>query len=323
MDPQTVLRLEDIATPPVGRDEVLIKVHAASVNPFDWHVMRGEPYLLRLQAGLRSPKTTVLGSDVAGRIEVAGSGVTRFQAGDEVFGEIAGTRWGSFAEYACVPAVWLESKPPSVSFELAAALPLAGLTALQGLRDHGRVQADQKVMIVGASGGVGALAVQLARYFEAEVTGVCSTPNLDLVRSLGAHQVIDYTTTDFTSSADRYDLIFQLGGTVSASHYRRVLAPRGTLVLAGGAGGGRWLGALERTLGALALSPFVSQRLVSFIAKRNQKDLRLLKDLVEAGTISPIIDRTYTLDQVPDAIRYVETGHARGKVVITVHSSPS
>jgi NADPH:quinone reductase-like Zn-dependent oxidoreductase len=309
------LEFEDVDAPVVKDDEVLVRVRAASVNPRDWHFMRGVPYFMRAQAGLRRPKSSLLGSDVAGQVEAAGTAVTRFHPGDEVFAHV---QEGGFAEYAAVPEESLGLKPANLTFEQAAAVPLAGLTALQGLRDQGRVRPGQKVLIIGAAGGVGTFAVQLAKHFGADVTGVCSTRNLDLVRSIGADHVIDHTREDFTQGGQRYDLIFQLAGTRSPSDLRRALTPKGTLLLSSGESDGRWVGPMDRILKALVLAPFVSQRLSSFLAKSTTEDLQVLKELIEAGKVSPVIDRTYPQSEVPEAIRYLEEGHARGKVVVTV-----
>jgi NADPH:quinone reductase-like Zn-dependent oxidoreductase len=313
--PPDALEFEDVDAPVVKDDEVLVRVRAASVNPRDWHFMRGVPYFMRAQAGLRRPKSSLLGSDVAGQVEAAGTAVTRFHPGDEVFAHV---QEGGFAEYAAVPEESLGLKPANLTFEQAAAVPLAGLTALQGLRDQGRVRPGQKVLIIGAAGGVGTFAVQLAKHFGADVTGVCSTRNLDLVRSIGADHVIDYTREDFTQGGQRYDLIFQLAGTRSPSDLRRALTPKGTLLLSSGESDGRWVGPMDRILKALVLAPFVSQRLSSFLAKSTTEDLQVLKELIEAGKVSPVIDRTYPQSEVPEAIRYLEEGHARGKVVVTV-----
>ena len=309
-----VLELEEVDEPVVKDDEVLVRVRAASANPRDWHFMRGLPALMR-PFGLRIPKGGGLGTDVAGEVDAVGKDVTRFRPGDEVFADVL---TGGFAEYAAVPEELLEHKPANLTFEQAAAVPLAGLTALQGLRDRGQIQSGQRLLIIGASGGVGTFAVQLGKWFGAEVTGVCSTRNVDMVRSIGADHVVDYTREDFTRSDQKYDLIFQLAGTRSPSDCRRALTTKGTLLLSSGASDGRLIGPLDRIIKAAALSPFVSQRLVPFEAKRNRKDLQVLKELIEAGTVSPVIDRTYPLIEVPEAIRYLEEGHARGKVVITV-----
>ncbi len=310
-----VLEFQEVEEPAVHDDDVLVRVRAASANPRDWHFMRGLPAFMRLQFGLRNPKHSGLGSDIAGQVEAVGRNVTRFRPGDEVFADVV---MGGFAEYASVPEEFLELKPANLTFEQAAAVPLAALTALQGLRDHGRVQPGQKVLIIGAAGGVGSFAVQLATSLGAEVTGVCSTRNIDLVRSLGADHVIDYTQTDFTRSGQRYDLVFQLAGTAPPADCRRALTPRGMLLLSSGESDGRLLGPVDRIIKALLLAPFVRQRLVPFVAKRSGEDLRVVKELIEAGTVTPVIDRTYPLSDVPEAIRYLEEGHARGKVVITV-----
>ena len=313
--PPDVLRLEEVDPPVVRDDEVLVRVHAAAANPRDWHLMRGLPYAVRPQFGLRRPRTTRLGGDVAGRVEAVGRAVTRLRPGDEVFADVT---TGGFAEYVSIPEDVVEGKPANLTFEQAAAVPLAALTALQGLRDHGRVQAGQRVLIIGASGGVGTFAVQLAKWLGAEVTGVCSTRNLDLVRSLGADRVVDYTKEDFAGNGRRYDVIFQLAGTRSPSDCRRALTPRGTLTLSSGDSDGRWIGPIDRMVKATVLSPFVPQRLGAFLARPSRADLALVRELIEAGTVTPVIDRTYPLPEVADAIRYLETGRARGKVVITV-----
>jgi NADPH:quinone reductase-like Zn-dependent oxidoreductase len=320
-----VLELRDIDKPFVKDNEVLVRVHAASVNRLDWHLMRGSPYVARLQAGLRKPKDSVLGADVAGQVEAVGKHVTKFQPGDEVFGSLFGHGFGAFAEYVSVSDDLLELKPANLSFDQSAAVPVAALTALQGLRDHGRIEPGQKVLIIGASGGVGTFAVQIAKSLGAEVTGVCSTRNLDLIRSLGADHVIDYTQEDFTQRGQRYDLIFETAGSHSPSEIRRVLTSKGTLVLIGHGGSeGRWIGPFGRLIGALVLSRFVSQRITSYTGKPNYSsgpnngDLATLKELIEAGKITPVIDRTYSLSETPEALRDLEEGHTRGKVVITV-----
>jgi NADPH:quinone reductase-like Zn-dependent oxidoreductase len=310
-----VLELQEVDKPVVEDDEVLVRVRAASVNPADWHFMRGLPYVMRPQAGLRKPKNSVLGRDIAGHVEALGKDVTRFRPGDEVF---ANVEKGGFAEYASVSEDSLELKPVNLTFEQAAAVPLAALTALQGLRDAAQVQPGQKVLIIGASGGVGTFAVQIAKSFGADVTGVCSTRNMEMVRSLGADHVIDYNQEDFTQSQQKYDLILQLAGTRSPSDLRRALTSKGTLLLSSGESDGRWIGPVDRMIKATVLSPFVSQKLGSFLMKPNQDDLKFLKELIEVGKLTPVIDRTYSLSEVPEAIRYLEEGHARGKVVITV-----
>jgi NADPH:quinone reductase-like Zn-dependent oxidoreductase len=313
--PPDVLALEEVEDPVVEDGQVLVRVHAASANPRDWHLMRGLPYIVRPQFGLRRPRRTLLGGDVAGRVEAVGRDVTRLRPGDEVYADI---ETGGFAEYVCVAEDVAERKPANLSFEQAAAVPLAAVTALQGLRDHGRVTAGQRVLIIGASGGVGTFAVQLAKWLGAEVTGVCSTRNLDLVRSLGADEVVDYTREDFAANGRRYDVVFELAGTRSPADLRRALTPRGTLTLSSGDSEGRWIGPIGRMVKAILLSPFVPQRLGPFLAKPRREDLALVGELIEAGTVKPVIDRTYPLREVPEAIRYLETGRARGKVVITV-----
>jgi NADPH:quinone reductase-like Zn-dependent oxidoreductase len=310
-----VLELRDVDKPKIADDEVLVRVHAAGVDRGVWHVMTGVPYPIRLAGyGLRAPKNPVPGMDMAGIVEAVGADVTRFQPGDEVFG----IGKGAFAEYARASENKLAPKPANLTFEQAAVVAISGLTALQGLRDKGRVEPGQNVLIIGASGGVGTYAVQLAKAFGAKVTGVCSTTKKDMVRSLGADHVIDYTRDDFADGTQRYDLIIDIGGNSSLSRLRRALAPNGTLVITGGEGGGRWLGGNDRQIRALLLSRFVSQKLTTFVSKENHEDMLVLKDLIEAGKITPVIDRTYPLGEVPEAIRYVEQGKARGKVVITV-----
>jgi NADPH:quinone reductase-like Zn-dependent oxidoreductase len=310
-----VLELRDIDKPEIGDDEVLVRVHAAGVDRGVWHVMTGLPYPIRLAGyGLRVPKNPVIGSDVAGVVEVLGKNVSRFQSGDEVFG----IGKGSYAEYVCAREDKLAHKPANLTSEQAAVVAISGLTALQGLRDHGRLEPEQKVLVIGASGGVGTFAVQLAKAFGAHVTGVCSTTKVDMVRSIGADHVIDYTREDFAEGDQRYDLILDIGGNSSLSRLRRALTPKGVLVITGGEGGGRWLGGTDRQLRALMLSPFVDQKLGTFVSKENHEDMIVLKELIEAGKVAPVIDRTYPLSEVPEAIRYLEEGHAQGKVVITV-----
>ena len=313
--PPDVLELKDLDKPRARDGEVLVRVRAASANPWDWHFMRGMPLISRPQAGWRKPKNEVLGSDVAGHVEAVGSGVTRFREGDEVFGFVG---HGAFAEYVSVPEDVLAPKPAALSFEQAATIPLAAMTALQGLRDVGRLEAGERALIVGASGGVGTFAVQIAKALGAHVTGVCSTRNLELVRSIGADEVIDYTQRDFTDGAGEFDLIFQLAGTASPAACRRALTRDGRLVLSSGDSKGRVIGPLSRVLKAALLSPFVSQSLKTLSVKRSGEDLRYLGELIEAGKLSPVIDKTYPLAEAPEAIRYLETGRARGKVVITV-----
>jgi NADPH:quinone reductase-like Zn-dependent oxidoreductase len=308
-----VLHCEDVEKPSPGDDEVLIRVRAAAVNPMDCHLMSGA-YILRPLTGLRKPKLTCPGADLAGEIEAVGRNVTRFQPGDPVFG--AARR--AFAEYVCAPETRLAMKPANLTFEQAAALPVAGLTALQGLRDKGRVQPGQKVLINGAAGGVGTFAVQIAKSLGAEVTGVCSTKSVDLVRSIGADHAIDYTRDDFTRSAQRYDLIFDCVGNRPLSDCWRVMTRKGTYVPVGARPGGRWIGPLPRLLMVLLSSPFVSQNVVFFMARVNNEGLLALKELVEANKVKPVIDRTYALSDAAEAIRYVKDGHARGKVVVVV-----
>jgi NADPH:quinone reductase-like Zn-dependent oxidoreductase len=310
-----VLELRDIDKPGIGDDEVLVRVHAAGVDRGVWHIMAGLPYPIRLAGfGFRAPKNPVIGSDVAGVVEAVGKDVSRFKPTDEVFG----IGKGSYAEYVCAPEDKLAPKPANLTFEQAAVLAISGSTALQALRDHGKVRSGQEVLIIGASGGVGTYAVQIAKAFGARVTGVCSTAKVEMVRSIGADLVIDYTQEDFAEGDQRYDLILDIGGNSSLSRLRRALVPRGTLVITGGEGGGRWLGGTDRQLRAMMLSPFVSQKLGTFINKENYEYLIILKELIESGKITPVIDRTYPLGEVPEAIRYLEEGHARGKVVITV-----
>jgi NADPH:quinone reductase-like Zn-dependent oxidoreductase len=315
--PDDVLRLEELEKPQVSADGVLVRVHAAAANPYDWHFIRGEPYFMRLMSGVRAPKRNALGVDFSGVVEDVGREVTAFKASDEVYG----MRDGAFAEYLCAPASEIALKPKSLGFDLAAAVPLAGLTALQGLRDSGQVQRGQRVLIIGASGGVGTFAVQIAKDLGAHVTGVCSTRNLDVVRSLGADEVIDYTRQDFAEGGAKYDVIFQLGGMHSPSYCRRALTPRGRLVLSSGDSDGVWIGPMDRILKAAMLSPFVSQRLVVLNVKRSKADLESLAALVDAGKVKPVIDRTYPLEEAPEAVRYVEQGHARGKVLIGINHS--
>jgi NADPH:quinone reductase-like Zn-dependent oxidoreductase len=309
-----VLELKDIDKPVVNNDDVLVRIHAASVNPYDWHFMRGTPYILRAMGnGILKPKVARLGVDMAGTVEAVGRNVTQFKPGDEVFG---GGK-GAFAEYVCASEKALALKPANVTFEQAAAMPIAGLTALQALRDKGRVQPGQKVLINGAAGGVGTMAVQVAKWFSAEVTGVCSTKNVDMVRSIGADHVIDYVQENFTQGKQRYDLIFDNVGNHSLSNTRRVLKSKGILVMVGGESKGNWLEPLLSLLIASLKSLFVSQTIAPFLATRSQKDLLILQELIETGKVTPVIDKIYPLAEVPDAIRYLELGHARGKVIIT------
>jgi NADPH:quinone reductase-like Zn-dependent oxidoreductase len=311
--PPDALELKDIDQPAVTDDQVLVRVHAAAVGKGDWLTVQGLPYVARLRYGLPNPKHPVPGFDVAGRVEAVGPNVTQLQPGDAVFG------WceGSFAEYASVPEGQLALKPANLSFEQAAAVPISGFAALQALRDTGRVQPGQQVVIIGASGGVGSFAVQIAKAFGAEVTGVCSTKSVDMVRSIGADHVIDYTQQDFTRTGQRYDLILEMAGNRSLSDLRRALTPKGTLVLVGGSGG-RWFMGTGRTLRAVLVSPLVGQRLRSFFSKPKGADLVVLKELLEAGKLTPVIDRTFPLRETPEAIRYVGEQSTQGKTVITV-----
>ncbi len=310
-----VLDLRDIDKPAVGNDDVLVRVHAAGVDPGVWHLMTGLPYLVRIAGfGLRQPKTRVRGTDLAGRVEAVGRNVIQFKPADEVFG----TGDGTFAEYVCTRAETLLTRPRNLTYEQAAAIPTSALTALHGLRDAGKARPGQKVLIVGAAGGVGTFGVQIAKALGTEVTGVCSTTKTDLVLSLGADHAIDYTREDFADGRRRYDLILDTAGIRPLSTLRRALTPDGTLVIVGGEGGGRWLGGTDRQLRALLLSPFVRQKLRSFISMPRKDDLQFVKELVEAGRITPAIDKTYPLSDVPAAIRHLEAGRARGKVVITI-----
>src|SRR6059058_1093907 len=313
------LKLADIAKPTPTDDQILVKVHAASVNPLDWHFIEGTPKIMRaMGVGLRKPKDPRLGVDFAGTVEAVGKNVTQFKAGDEVFGG----RDGAFAEYVCPRADRAVTlKPANITFEQAASVNIAAITALQGVRDKGKVQPGQRVLINGASGGVGTFAVQIAKSMGADVTGVCSTRNLDMVRSLGADHVIDYTKEDFTKGDQRYDVILDNVANHSLSECRRVLNPDGRYVLIGGGGvnESRWLGpGLTHAFKAMFLSKFVSQKMGMMLAELNQKDLAAMADLMQSGKVTPVIDRTYNLSELPQAIQYLEQGHARGKVVISV-----
>ncbi|MBG0820368.1 NAD(P)-dependent alcohol dehydrogenase [Planomonospora sp. ID91781] len=314
------LQLTEIDKPVPAADEVLVRVRATSVQPYDWHLMRGEPYLARLMGGgpgLFGPKIRVLGADIAGQVEAVGRDVTEFRPGDEVYGM---PKQGGFAEYACVRAGELVPKPKNLSFEQAAAVPMAAGTALLGLRDDGRIQPGQDVLVNGASGGVGTFAVQLAKAFGARVTAVCGTRNVELVRSLGADEVVDYTAEDFTRRGRRYDLLLDCAGSHPASAYRRALTPKGAHVIVGGPGG-RWLQPMGRIISALAASPFVSQRTALTDVVRcteNKRNLTTLAGLIEDGRLTPVIDRSYPFEEIPAAIVYQEQGHATGKVVVTV-----
>jgi NADPH:quinone reductase-like Zn-dependent oxidoreductase len=309
------LDIADIAEPEPAADEVLVRVRAAGVGPDVWHVMTGLPYLVRLMGyGLRRPKERGLGQDVAGVVEAVGKDVLDLQPGDAVFG----TCRGAFAEYACADAEKVVRMPTNLSFEQAAAVPVSGCAALLGLRDEGHLRPGRSVLVIGAAGGIGTLAVQLGKAFEAHVTGVCSTAKVDLVESLGADRVIDYTRQSITDGSYRYDLILDTAGRRSLSTLRRALGPRGTLVIVGGEGGNRWTGGFGRQLRAAALSPFVRQRLRMLMSAEHRKDLLVLKDLIEAGRLTPVVDRTYPLSQAIDALEHYEDGHPRGKIVITV-----
>ncbi|MCJ1676449.1 NAD(P)-dependent alcohol dehydrogenase [Streptomyces sp. APSN-46.1] len=308
-----VLELRDIEKPTPGPGEVLIRVRAAAVDAGVWHLMTGLPYLLRLFGyGLRAPKVPVRGRELAGRVEATGAGVTRFRPGDEVFGICE----GSFAEYAVASQDKLAAKPAGLPLEQAAAMPLSGLTALQALRDAGHVQPGQRVLVIGAAGGVGSFTVQLAKAFGAHVTGVCSTSKTELVRSIGADDVIDYTAEEVTDGRRGYDLIIDTAGNRPLSHLRRALSPRGTLVIVGGETGGRWLGGTDRVMRAGLLSPFVRHTLRGFISKERREDLDILVRHIEAGALTPVIDRTYALPQAPDAIARQHRGEARGKILV-------
>lgn len=307
-----VVQLAEVTRPEPGDDEVLVKVRAAGVDRGVWHLMTGLPYAGRLAFGLRRPKQPVLGIDMAGIVAAVGKNVTKFQPGDQVFGVANGT----FAEYTVASGAKLARKPGKLSFEQAAAVPTSAMTALQAVRDHGRVQAGQNVLIIGASGGVGTFAVQLAKAFGARVTGVASGAKLDLVRSIGADRVIDYTREDF-AGGKKYDLILDIGGSRRISQLRRALTPKGTLVIVGGEGGGKWVG-LGRQLRAMMLSPLVGQRLVMFITAQRASDLEVLTELIQAGKVVPAVERTYPLARATEAIRSLEDGRIRGKLVITL-----
>jgi NADPH:quinone reductase-like Zn-dependent oxidoreductase len=312
-----VLELRDMGKPEIGDDEVLVRVRAASVNPGDWAIMSGLPYIARPVYGLRKPKNAVRGTDVAGTVEAVGNGVRRFQPGEEVFGWCSGLG-GAFAEYASVSEDSLELKPANLTFEQAAAVPMAGLVALQALRDHGSVRAGQKVLINGASGGIGTFAVQIAKALGAEVTGVCSTRNVDMVRSIGADHVINYTREDFTQKDQRYDFILDNVANHTLPELRRALTPTGTLVPNGGGFDNHWFAGGGRVISAHVLGRFVNHKLRPFVVSPKFEDLVALKDLIESGKVTPVIDRAYSLSQVAEAIRYLEEGHAQGKVVISV-----
>jgi NADPH:quinone reductase-like Zn-dependent oxidoreductase len=310
-----VVELENTAKPTPGDDRVLVKVHAASVNPLDWHYMRGKPLVMRPMSGLGKPDDIRLGVDFAGTVEAVGKNVRRFKPGDDVFGGAG----GAFAEYATVrEGGSVALKPSNVTYEQAAAVPIAAITALQALRDKAQVHAGQKVLVNGASGGVGTFAVQIAKVYGADVTAVCSTRNMAMVRSIGADHVIDYTREDFTKRPERYDSIIDTVGTHSLSEYARVLNPKGSLVMVGGPNEGAWLGALSMVIEAKLAAPFFSQRFIFILAEMRQSDLDVLRELLQAGKITPVIDRRYPLAETADALRYLELGHARGKVIISV-----
>lgn len=310
-----VLNVERVPKPVPSDNEVLVKVHATSVNAGDWHLMRGDPFLIRLGAGLRQPKTQILGADVAGRVEAVGSKVTQFRPGDAVFGDLSRFGFGAFAEYAAAPEDAFVLKPDNLTFAQAAAVPEAAVTALQGLRDHGQIQPGQKVLINGASGGVGHFAVQIAKALGAEVTGVCSTRKVEMVRSIGADHVIDYTKEDFTKNGRQYDLILAVGGNVPISAYRRALSPEGRYVMIGGS-------SMTQFFQAMLMGPWLSmtgkQKMGLMLVKPNQKDLAFVAELLDNGKVAPVIDKAYPFTELPDAIRYLEAGYARGKVVINV-----
>ena len=310
-----VLHQERIARPEAADNEVLVRVHAAGLDRGTWHLMTGKPYLMRIAGlGFRGPKDRVPGRDLAGTVVSVGAGVTGFKVGDEVYG----VGRGSFAEYAVANADKLAPKPQSLSFEQAAVVPISAATALQALTDHGHLEPGQRVLVIGASGGVGSYAVQLAKALGAEVTGVASTDNLDLVRSLGADHVVDYTREDFADTGERYDLVLDIAGNPSLRRLRRALTPEGTAVIVGGENGGDLTGGMNRTLRALALSPFISQRFANFINKERASDLERLAGFIDAGQVTPSIDRTYPLEQVPEAMRQLAAGQVRGKVAITI-----
>ncbi len=309
-----VLQLKEVEKPAPRENEVLVKVHATSINAADWHLLTADIFLVRLNMGLLKPKNTILGCDISGLVEAVGSDVKQFKPGDMVFGDVYGDNFGGFAEYVIAPESVLALKPANLSFEEAAAVPLAARTALQGLRDLGHIQPGQKVLINGASGGVGTFAVQVAKYFGAEVTAVCSTGNLDMARTLGANHVIDYTKEDFTKNGQQYDLILAANGYHPISDYKRALSPRGIYVMSGGS-----LAQLFQVmLQGSRMSKKDGQQLGNLTLKPNPKDLPLLKELLETGKVVPVIDRRYSLSEVPEALRYFGVGHSKGKIVITV-----
>jgi NADPH:quinone reductase-like Zn-dependent oxidoreductase len=312
--PPDVLELKEIEKPVLMDNQVLVKVHAASVNFGNLVLLKGEPFLARFAFGLTKPKYPIPGGDIAGRIEAVGKDVKQFQPGDEVFGDLSGCGWGGYAEYVSVPEHALAQKPSNLSFEEAAAVPMAAVTALQSLRDKGKVQPGQKVLINGASGGVGTFAVQIAKSFGAEVTAVCSTRNVNIARSIGADQTIDYSNEDFTNKMECYDLILGVNGSQPISVYKRALSPNGIFVHVGGSG--------AQMFQAMVLGPWISmtgnKKISTFLQRQNQKDLIYIKELIETGKVKPVIDRSYKLNEVPEAFKYFEEGHAQGKVVITM-----
>ncbi len=309
-----VLALEDVDQPAVGDNQVSIRVKAASLNAYDWHMLRGKPYLARMTSGVRRPKRIVPGVDISGVIEAVGATVTRFKPGDEVFGPSN----GALAEYAVARETNYASRPTGFSFEQAAAVPMAGVTAIQALRDRGRVHTGQKVLIIGASGGVGTFAVQIAKAHGADVTAVCSTRNVDTARSIGADRVIDYTKQDVSHGEELFDLILKVAGDASMADLRRVLTKTGTLVAVGGEIGGNWVGPLKMVFEPMLASAFRPQKMATMLAKNNTNDLEVLADLMEAGKLTPVIDRVYPLDEAREAFAYIGEGHAQGKVVITI-----
>lgn len=313
--PAEVLELREVDRPKIADDEVLVRVHAAGVDRGVWHLMTGLPYPLRLAGyGLRAPKNPVPGMDLAGVVVAAGAAVTRFRPGDEVFG----VGKGAFAQYAAALEAKLAAKPANLTFEEAAVVPISGATALQAVREHGQVGPGQRVLVIGASGGVGSYAVQLAKAAGAEVTGVASSTKQDLVLALGADRALDYTRDDFADGSRTFDVIIDIGGNTTLSRLRRALTPTGTVVITGGETGGRWMGGYDRQLRAAVLSPFVRQRLTTFVNKERSEDLLALTGLIEAGQVTPAVDRAFPLSEAAKAVRYVEEGHARGKVVVTI-----
>jgi len=309
-----VLRMSEVDKPLMGDDDVLVRVHAASVNPYDWYMMTGKPYLVRTQAGLRRPKQRIPGVDVAGVVEAVGKDVTGLEIGDEVFG----TGRGAYAEFVVASGDRIVPKPENVTFVQAAAVPMAAITALQSLRDKGQIRTGHKVLVNGASGGVGSFAVQIAKSFGAEVTGVCSTRNVDMVRSLGADHMVDYTDQDFTRSDQQYDLILDIVGNHSLRRYRKALTPEGTYVSAGMEKMGNWIQPLTHLVKVMVSSLIGRQKMVGMLARFNQPDLIILAELIESGAVTPVIDRTFDLAEAPDALRYLGAGHAQGKTIITV-----